>query len=75
MAFNNGSQILGQILESLESSEVSYDDKKLFYEVVLEVFEDFDAKDLEECLDIDPAFDEVWNEKYPPEIDEGYEDE
>jgi hypothetical protein len=41
---------------------------------LLEVFEDFDAKDLEICLDMDKAFDEVWNEKYPPELEE-YEDE
>ena len=68
-----GSQILGQILENLTDSDVSYDDRKIVYEVLLEVFEDFDAKNLQECLDIDPAFDEIWNEKYPPEI-EDYED-
>lgn len=68
-----GSQVLGQILENLTDSDVSYDDKKIIYEVLLEVFEDFDAKNLDECLDIDPAFDEVWKEKYPPEMNE-YED-
>jgi hypothetical protein len=73
MAWNTGSQILGQIVESLTDSDISYDDRKLVYEVLLEVFEDFDAKNLDECLDTDKAFDEVWNEKYPPEI-EDYED-
>jgi hypothetical protein len=65
-----GSQILNQICESLVDSDISYDDRKLFYEVLLDVFEEFDAKNLDECLDNDPAFDEVWNEKYPPEIEE-----
>lgn len=65
-----GTQVLGQILERLTESDVSYDDRKQVYEVLLEVFEDFDAKNLEGCLDIDSAFDEVWNEKYPPEIEE-----
>lgn len=74
MAFNNGSQILDQIIENLVDSDVSYDDRKIVYEILLEVFEDFDAKNLQECLDMDKAWDEVWNEKYPPEV-EDYEDE
>ena len=74
MAFTNGSQIFGQVVEQLVDSDVSYDDRKIVYEVLLEVFEDFDAKNLDECLDLDKAFDEVWNEKYPPEVEE-YEDE
>lgn len=74
MAWNTGSQILGQVIENLSDSDVSYDDRKIVYEILLEVFEDFDAKDLEECLDIDKAYDEVWNEKYPPEVEE-FEDE
>jgi hypothetical protein len=63
-----GSQILDQIIEKLVDSDVSYDDRKIVYEVLLEVFEDFEAKNLDECLENDKAFDEVWNEKYPPEI-------
>ena len=39
-----GSQVLGQILESLSEGDVSYDDRKVVYEVLLEVFEDFEAK-------------------------------
>lgn len=73
MAWTSGSQILGQIVENLTDSDVSYDDRKLVYEILLETFEDFEAKNLEECIDIDPAFDEVWNEKYPPEIEEDYD--
>jgi hypothetical protein len=71
----SGSQILDQIIEKLVDSDVSYDDRKIVYEILLEVFEDFDAKNLEECLENDKAFDEVWMEKYPPEIEENYEDE
>ena len=74
MAFTNGPQIFGQFIENLVDSDVSYDDRKIVYEILLEVFEDFDAKDLDECLDLDKAFDEVWNEKYPPEL-EDVEDE
>jgi hypothetical protein len=70
MAWTTGSQILDQIIEQLVDSEVSYDDRKIVYEILLEVFEDFDAKNLEECLDNDKAWDEVWNEKYPPELED-----
>lgn len=70
MAWNTGSQILGQFIELLYDSDVSHDDRTVVYGSLLEVFEDFDAKDLDECLDIDPAFDEVWNEKYPPELED-----
>jgi hypothetical protein len=69
-SWTTGSQILGQIIENLVDSDVSYDDRKIVYEILLEVFEDFDAKNLDECLDNDKAWDEVWNEKYPPEIEE-----
>ena len=69
-----GTQILDQIIEKLVDSDVSYDDRKIVYEILLEVFEDFDAKNLDECLDNDKAWDEVWNEKYPPEIEEDEND-
>ena len=46
-----GSQVLDQIIEKLVDSDISYDDRKIVYEVLLEVFEDFDAKNLDECLD------------------------
>ncbi len=65
-----GTQVLDQIIENLVDSDISYDDRKIVYEVLLEVFEDFDAKNLDECLNNDKAFDEAWNERYPPEIEE-----
>lgn len=61
----SNSAIFGQIIEKLSDSEVSYDDRLLVYELMLEVLEDFEVKNLDECLDIDRAFDEVWYEKYP----------
>ena len=70
-----GSQVLDQIIEKLVDSDISYDERKIVYEILLEVFEDFEAKNLDQCLENDKAFDEVWNEKYPPEIDDEYGDE
>ena len=64
-----GSQVLDQIIEKLVDIDLPYDERKVVYEILLEVFEDFDAKNLDQCLENDKAFDEVWNEKYPPEME------
>lgn len=57
--------ILAEVVEKLSDSELSFDDRQIVYEILLDVFEDFDVKNLEESLDIDRAFDAVWYERYP----------
>lgn len=66
--------IFGQFIEKLSESDVGVIEREEVYRVLLEVLEDFDIKGMDGYLDIDYAFDEVFNEKYPPEIDE-YEEE
>ena len=65
--------IFGHFIEQLFESELNAGDREIVYDVLLEVLEEFEIKGMEGYLDIDPAFDEVWNEKYPPEI-EDYEE-
>ena len=62
--------IFGQFIEQLSESELGVDEREETYRILLEVLEEFDIKGIESYLNIDPAFDEVWNERYPPEIDE-----
>lgn len=62
--------IFGQFIEQLVESDVAVSDREQVYKVLLEILEDFEIKGMDGYLDIDPAFDEVWNEKYPPEIEE-----
>lgn len=62
--------IFGQFIEQLSESELSSFDREEAYRILLEVLEEFDVKGMEGYLNIDPAFDEVWNERYPPEIEE-----
>ena len=57
--------IFGQIIENLSDTELTYDDRKQVYEVILDVFEDFEMKGVEECLDLDKAFDESYYDRYP----------
>ena len=60
--------IFGQFIEQLVESEVSLLDREEVYKVLLDVLEEFEIKGMDGYLDIDPAFDQVWNEKYPPNI-------
>jgi len=62
--------IFGQFIEQLSESDLGSNEREETYRVMLEVLEEFNVKGIEGYLNIDPAFDEVWNEKYPPEIEE-----
>ena len=62
--------IFGQYIEQLSESELASFEREEAYRILLEVLEEFDVKGMEGYLNIDPAFDEVWNERYPPEIEE-----
>jgi hypothetical protein len=65
--------IFGQFIEQLVESDVGVLEREETYRVLLEVLEEFEIKGMEGYLNIDPAFDEVWNDRYPPEV-EAYED-
>ena len=62
--------IFGQFIEQLSESELGTDAREETYRILLEVLEEFEIKGVESYLNIDPAFDEMWNERYPPEIEE-----
>ena len=65
--------IFGQFIEQLSESELGSDEREETYRILLEVLEEFNIKGMDGYLNIDPAFDEMWNERYPPEI-EDYEE-
>jgi hypothetical protein len=62
--------IFGRLIEQLSESELGTEDREETYRILLEVLDEFDVKGLDGYLNIDPAFDEVWNEKYPPELED-----
>jgi len=62
--------IFGRLIEELSESDVDADSRQEMYNVLLEVLEEFDVKGIDGYLNIDPSFDEAYNEKYPPEIEE-----
>ena len=66
--------IFGHFIELISESDLGTNEREETYRILLEVLEEFEIKGIAGYLDIDPAFDEVFNEKYPPEI-EDYEDQ
>ena len=62
--------IFGRLIEQLSESDIDADSRQEMYNVLLEVLEEFDVKGIDGYLNIDPSFDEAYNERYPPEIEE-----
>ena len=62
--------IFGRLIEELSESDVDADSRQEMYNVLLEILEEFDVKGIDGYLNIDPSFDEAYNEKYLPEIEE-----
>ncbi len=65
--------IFGQFIELLSESDIDAENRQALYDILLEVLEEFEIKGIDGYLNIDPSFDEAYNEKYPPEVEE-YED-
>lgn len=61
--------IFGRFIEQLSETDINILEREEVYSVLLDILEEFDIKGMEGYLDIDPAFDEVYNEKYPPELE------
>lgn len=57
--------IFGQLIERLEESDMSQDCRREFYDIMLEILEEFDVKGIDNYLNIDPSFDEAYCERYP----------
>ena len=57
------SEIIETVME-IVSDDVERAD---LYSSLIDIFEDHDCDTLDECLEIDEVFDEVWREKNPEE--------
>jgi hypothetical protein len=73
MSWSKGSMIMSEIIEALIDT-ISDDERVEVYSALIDIFENYDCDTLNECLEIDEVFDEVYREKYPEE-DEVVEEE
>ena len=65
--------IFGHFIELISESELDADVREETYRILLEVLEEFNIKGIDGYLNIDPAFDEVYENRYPPVL-EDYEE-
>lgn len=65
--------IFGHFIELISESELDTDVKEETYRILLEVLEEFNIKGIDGYLNIDPVFDEVYEDRYPPVL-EDYEE-
>jgi hypothetical protein len=72
MAWITGASIFAEIAETITRYVSNEDDRKMIYKELVELFQDYDCENLDECVDIDFVLDEVLIEA---EIIEGDEEE
>ena len=65
---------MSEIIETLMETVSDDQHRAEVYSSLIDIFEDHDCDTLNECLEIDEVFDEVYREKYPEE-DEIVEEE
>jgi hypothetical protein len=72
MSWASGSSLISNIIEALDASEFDFDfeNKKEFFKVLIEAFEDRDCDTTNECLGEDTAFDEAYYEVFPERKEE-----
>jgi len=65
MGWSSGTPLFATILEVVQENVTNPDIRKKIYLPILSAFEDADWNNVEECLDIDPVFDEIYQDMYP----------
>ena len=68
MSWSNGTRLFSDLITTLKHHIPDDELRKEIYQDMLEAFEDQDWDTSYECVDMDPAFDEVYSCKYPDEF-------
>lgn len=71
MGWSTGSSLFSDIIEILKAEIDDEDIREEIYVRMIEVFQDHDCDNLEECLGEDTVFDNVFNNQYPDDIVSG----
>jgi hypothetical protein len=67
MGWSKGSRMMSEIIETLMATVSDKVEREEAYSALIDIFEDYDCDTLNECLEIDEVFDEVYRERYPEE--------
>ena len=75
MGWGSGSRLAAELIEVARDTFSDRTERSVFYESMIEMFESADCDTLDECVGIDPVFDQVWNELYPSDDEDDWEDD
>lgn len=75
MGWSSGSGLFSNIIESLTESDLSYEQRKTVYLILIEHFEDKDCDTLGECVGEDDAFDDAYYEIHPDYLEDELEED
>lgn len=70
MGWAGGSEVFSGIIAAVKREVAEKEVRKRIYQPIIEAFEDSDWDTQDECLGEDDAYDELYNEKYPPDEDD-----
>lgn len=76
MSWSSGSRLFANIVESIVDIVRDEDERAAIYRCMIEEFSNFDCDNLFECTGIDTVLDEILEETYGSDTEEGeYKDE
>lgn len=64
MGWASGSRVFRSVIESVTAHVPDVSARKEIYRPIIDAFRDMDWDTLDECLGIDPAYDEIYNDIY-----------
>lgn len=78
MGWASGSGVMSDIVTNIRDTgladEIKDDARQALYGILIDAFQDADCDTLDECLDIDPAYDKAYANFYPDEEDEDWDE-
>lgn len=74
MGWSSGTRIFSEIMEVVKE-HVDEATRKDIYEQLIEIFQEADCDNLEECLGEDDVFDDVWKELYSDTEEELFDED
>lgn len=70
-----GAEIISDLMDTVQEVIPDDEHRKIFYRKLVSILMDLDPDSLGEPCGIDDAYDEVYEEYFPPEVAEAMEDE
>jgi hypothetical protein len=65
MGWGRGSEIMSEIIDTIQNNVKDKNTRKLIYKELVETFESYDCDTLEECLAMDDIYDKALKEIHP----------